>query len=157
MVPRFIEFMPMSEGALWAPGSFLPAAEIRRAIEASFPAHHLEPLPTPSGAGPARYYRLEADAPRVAEPGGERLLGVIAAISEGFCEGCNRVRLSAVGRLHACLGHDDGVDLRAPLRAGGEAAVVEAIRQAVAAKPERHAFTPLGCGGPVRHMVSIGG
>jgi cyclic pyranopterin phosphate synthase len=174
ILPRFIEFMPMSEGLLWAPGTFLPATDIRRLVEADFPGHRLVPLPKPHGAGPARYYRLEqrpgkadaADQPAANSPSNAALhggganqltLGLIAAVSEGFCADCNRVRLSATGRLHTCLAHDNGVDLRTPLRERGEAAVIDAIRQAVAAKPERHAFTPCGCGGPVRHMVSIGG
>ena len=83
-------------------------------------------------AGPARYYR-------VAETGGR--LGLITPLSHNFCDTCNRVRVTCTGQLYMCLGQDDQVDLRAPLRAdqtdaGLEAAVDQALRQ----KPRRHDF-----------------
>ena len=74
-----------------------------------------------------------------------------------FCDRCNRARLSATGALHACLAHDDAVDLRAPLRAGGEAAVVAAIRAAISRKRDGHDFQLVGLGGPRKAMVQIGG
>jgi cyclic pyranopterin phosphate synthase len=78
-------------------------------------------------------------------------------MTEHFCDSCNRVRLSATGALHACLAHDDAVDLRGPLRAGGGPAVMAAIRAAVAQKRDGHEFQLVGLGGPRKAMVQIGG
>jgi cyclic pyranopterin phosphate synthase len=150
MVPRFIEWMPMSDGELFAPGSFLPAAEVRRILGAAF-----GPLVPDDGAGlpgvgPARYLRAERDP--------SRRVGIISAVTEQFCDTCNRVRLSATGKLHACLARDEEVDLKALVaRGGGVEEVVERVRAALAVKPHGHAFTAQGCGGPRKHMVTIGG
>ncbi len=150
-VPRFIELMPMAGGQAWAPGALLSASEIRAAIAASFPGARVvaEPDSPVRGAGPARYHRLEGG------DGGR--FGIVSAMTEHFCDACNRVRLSATGALHACLAHDDAVDLRGPLRAGGEAAVVAAIRGALAEKRDGHTFQLVGLGGPRKAMVQIGG
>jgi cyclic pyranopterin phosphate synthase len=78
-------------------------------------------------------------------------------MTEHFCDTCNRVRLSATGALHACLAYDDAVDLRGPLRAGGEPAVIAAIRRAVSGKRDGHNFGLIGLGGPRKAMVQIGG
>jgi cyclic pyranopterin phosphate synthase len=78
-------------------------------------------------------------------------------MTEHFCDTCNRARLSASGALHACLAHDDAVDLRGPLRAGGEGAVVQAIRAAISRKRDGHEFQLVGIGGPRKSMVQIGG
>jgi cyclic pyranopterin phosphate synthase len=67
------------------------------------------------------------------------------------------VRVSASGALHACLGYDDAVDLRAVLRSQGESAVIAAIRRAVSDKRPAHSFGLLGIGGPRKSMISIGG
>ncbi len=82
--------------------------------------------------GPARYYT-------VAETG--RRLGFITPMTHNFCEGCNRVRLTCTGTLYLCLGQDDAADLRAVLRGGAsEAALDQAIRDAIARKPRGHDF-----------------
>jgi cyclic pyranopterin phosphate synthase len=87
-----------------------------------------------------------------------RRAGIISAVSEPFCETCNRVRLSATGTLHTCLALDDENDLRTPLRAGcDDEELLARVRQAVAAKKEGHGFTTCGTGGPRKHMVAIGG
>ena len=144
LVPRFIEWMPMSDGALYAPGQVMTAQEIREAV-----GEPLVPDEAPGAVtGPARYFR--------AGPG--RTIGIISAMSEHFCDTCIRVRLTSVGELHACLGYDDGTDLRRLLRGGGSDEQLEdAIRAAVGAKRQGHEFTPQGCGAPRKHMVSIGG
>jgi GTP 3',8-cyclase len=147
--PRFIEHMPMSSGQLYAPEAELPAAQIRAAIEASFGL--LVPAVEPRrDAGPARYWAVAAD------PG--RQVGIISAMTEHFCDDCNRLRLTATGALHACLGHDDAVDLRAVLRRGGDdTALVTAIAAAVVGKRAGHEFARAGAGGPQKHMIGIGG
>jgi cyclic pyranopterin phosphate synthase len=151
LVPRFIEFMPMSDGALFVPGEFFPAASIRARIAAAFGVLTPDEGVGLPGVGPARYWRA-ADGGRV---------GIIAAVSEPFCETCNRVRLSAVGRLHTCLAVDcdggDG-DLRGPLRAGcSDAELLDCVRAAVEQKRAGHNFTVCGGGAPRKHMVAIGG
>jgi cyclic pyranopterin phosphate synthase len=147
-VPRFIEHMPMSDGALYAPEAELPAAAIRRALEAA-----LGPL-VPADragrdAGPARYWR-------VAATGGE--VGIISAMTEHFCDDCNRLRLTATGALHACLGHDDAISLRDVIRGGGsDDDVVRAIAASVTGKRAGHTFERTGAGAPHKHMIGIGG
>ena len=147
MIPRFIEQMPMAGGQLYVPGQLLSAAEIRALVERS---HRGKLLPDGDarGAGPARYWRLD---------GTGHVVGIISAMTEHFCDTCNRVRLSASGALHTCLAYDDAVDLRAVLRAGGPDAVVTAIRQAVQGKRDGHVFQLVGIGGPRKAMVQIGG
>ena len=156
-VPRFIEHMPMSDGALYAPEAELPAAAIRRALEAALgplvPADRagggvLRAI-DPRDAGPARYWR-------VAATGGE--VGIISAMTEHFCDDCNRLRLTATGALHACLGHDDAISLRDVIRGGGsDDDVVRAIAASVTGKRAGHAFERTGAGAPHKHMIGIGG
>lgn len=103
--------------------------------------------------GPARYFR-------VLETGGR--LGVIAPLSRHFCETCNRVRLTSTGRLHLCLGREDGIDLRDALRSGdSEQAIKDSILKALSIKPQGHDFVAggtLSAGpGAVRAMSATGG
>jgi cyclic pyranopterin phosphate synthase len=152
VVPRFIEFMPMSEGALFAPGTFVPAADMRARLEAAFGPLLADDGGGVPGVGPARYLRVAAGA------WAGRRLGLISAVTEPFCETCNRVRLSATGMLHTCLALDDATDLRSPLRAGaGEDQLIDLMRAAVSAKKPGHSFTSCGGGAPRKHMVAIGG
>lgn len=159
-VPRFIELMPMADGALFYPGTFFAAAEIRAKLVREF-GELVEPTSPdgPPGVGPARHVGVHFE-------GKVRRVGLISAVSEPFCDTCNRVRLSATGQLHACLAYDDAIDLRGPLRAGIDAGrrgaalmdpLVRLARAGLAHKRPGHVFTPSGCGGPQKHMVSIGG
>jgi cyclic pyranopterin phosphate synthase len=156
LVPRFIEEMPMADGRAYLPGAHVTAADIRRRIGAGWPGTRVvaENPDAAQGAGPARYFRLVGD-----DSGGgpTRRFGIISPMTEHFCATCNRVRLSTVGALHACLAHDDAVDLRGPLHAGGPDAVVGAIRGALAGKRPGHTFQLIGLGGPRKAMVQIGG
>jgi cyclic pyranopterin phosphate synthase len=153
LVPRFIEQMPMAGGQTYVPGTLLSAAEIRALVAASVADGTVAPDDggEARGGGPARYFRLTAPG---APP---RRFGIISPMTEHFCTTCNRVRLSAVGALHACLAFDDAIDLRGPLRTQGEAAVVAAIAQAIAGKRDGHNFGLIGLGGPRKAMVQIGG
>jgi cyclic pyranopterin phosphate synthase len=161
VVPRFIEHMPMSDGALYAPEAELSAAQIRRLIEARLgplvAAHAAGPtgMTGAHGAsagrdpGPARYWRVAATGCEV---------GIISAMTEHFCDDCNRLRLTATGALHACLGHDDAISLRDVLRqGGGDDDVVRAIAAAVTGKRAGHVFDRSGAGAPQKHMIGIGG
>jgi cyclic pyranopterin phosphate synthase len=147
-VPRFIEHMPMSDGQLYATESELSAAAIRQALEAA-----LGPLVLADtdgrDPGPARYWRVAASGLEV---------GIISAMTEHFCDNCNRLRLTATGALHACLGHDDAVSLRDVIRGGGsDDDVVRAIAASVTGKRAGHNFERSGAGAPHKHMIGIGG
>ena len=139
---RFIEFMPfMGKGKR---NRFLvPVSEIMERIEA---LGKLEPS-LPNGAGPAKYYRLQ---------GAKGTIGFISPVTECFCEACNRLRLTADGKLRPCLFSDDEIDLRGPLRQGAAVEDIKRlIRQAVASKPEKHKLiTGVTC---ERFMSQIGG
>lgn len=144
-VPRFIEHMPMSDGALYSPERGLSAAAIRRMLEEALGP--LAPADADRDAGPARYWTI------VAQPA--RRVGIISAITEHFCDDCNRLRLTATGDLHACLGHDDATSLRDIVRGGGsDDDVIKAIAASVSGKRAGHAF---GEKPPSKHMIGIGG
>jgi cyclic pyranopterin phosphate synthase len=97
--------------------------------------------------GPARYWRVA---------GTDTRLGLISPLTANFCDGCNRVRLTTEGKLYACLGHDDQVDLKAALRGGGLPALDAAIDEALRIKPARHLFD-LATPAVARHMSVTGG
>jgi cyclic pyranopterin phosphate synthase len=103
-----------------------------------------------STGGPARYWRVGASPSR---------LGLISPLTANFCDGCNRVRLTTEGRLYACLGHDDQVDLKRALRGDGMAGLDAAIDEALAIKPARHDFRIAAGAAPAvgRHMSVTGG
>ena len=152
VVPRFIESMPMSDGALYTPGSFAAAATIRARIAATFGPLVDDDAAGIAGVGPARYQRVASG-----EHSGARV-GIISAVTEPFCATCNRVRLTATGQLHTCLALDDDTDLRTPLRGGAtDDELAQKVLLAVTAKKEGHTFTACGSGGPRKHMVAIGG
>jgi GTP 3',8-cyclase len=126
-VPRFIELMP------FGPGEPVPTAEAKRLLEAQ--GVRLWPDPT-RGWGPAHHMRGES-----AEGGRpcSGLVGFIGALTEGFCESCNRIRVGPDGALRACLGGRAEVPLGDLLRAGApEEALVRRIAEALAGKAERH-------------------
>ena len=123
-----IEVMPLGEIEGDRTDQFLPLSLARERLEERFT---LTPLPDRTG-GPARYVRIE-------ETGGR--LGFITPLTHNFCEGCNRVRLTCTGRLYLCLGQEDSADLRAPLRASrDDALVTRAVIDAIARKPKGHDF-----------------
>jgi len=110
----------------------------------------LEDLPDRTG-GPARYVRVK-------ETGGR--LGFITPLTHNFCEACNRVRLTCTGTLYMCLGQEDSVDLRAPLRAGATDDDLDALLDAaMLLKPKGHDFAADRLAVPAlkRHMSLTGG
>jgi cyclic pyranopterin phosphate synthase len=125
----FIEVMPMGEfGEAARLDQYWPLTDLRQRLAGRFT---LTDLPERSG-GPARYVRLEETGQKI---------GFITPLSHNFCESCNRVRLTCTGELFMCLGREDMADLRAPLRAqADDAALVAAIRAAIARKPKGHDF-----------------
>lgn len=169
-VPRFIELMPMAGGRLFVPGELLPAAEIRAAVAAAVGGELVADAGDGvAGLGPARYWRVAGG------PHAGRKLGVIAAMTENFCAGCNRLRISAGGQLHNCLARDDTGDLRSVLRLHGPPglsvpgaagpqsstsrhdALEARVRQILGHKQDGHGFMRDGRGGPDKAMIGIGG
>jgi cyclic pyranopterin phosphate synthase len=142
---RFIEVMPLTGVAGLAEEGVVSTAELIARIEAHFGP--LEPYGQ-DPADPARRYRI---------PGAPGKLGFISAVTDPFCSTCNRMRLTADGRLHLCLLRDDEVDLRAAIRAGASQAEVEQIvRHAVQLKPWGHGL-PDGVLPTLRGMSELGG
>jgi GTP 3',8-cyclase len=142
---RFIEFMPLDADHAWSPEAVLTGEEIRAAIHEAYP---LEPEPREPSAT-ARVYRF-AD--------GRGRIGFINPVSEPFCGDCNRIRLTADGRLRTCLFSLRETDLRGPLRAGASDGEIEAIvRDAVWRKELKHRVGDPGFVQPARTMSAIGG
>jgi cyclic pyranopterin phosphate synthase len=143
-----IETMPMGEIDQDRTDQYVSLAEVKTDLAAIW---ILNPVAHATG-GPARYYR-------VAETGG--LLGFITPLSQHFCATCNRVRVTCTGVLHACLGHEDAVDLRSRLRdhPHDDRPLIDAIRRGVAEKPERHDFRIAAGAAPAvaRPMSMTGG
>lgn len=122
---------------------FLPLTEVKAGLDAHF---SLIPATYKTG-GPARYWSIGGSSSK---------LGLISPLTSNFCEGCNRIRVSASGQLYMCLGHDDHVDLRAALRSDDPQAVDTAVDRALLIKPRAHDFhieTPA----TRRHMNVTGG
>ena len=143
-----IEVMPLGDVEGDRFDHYLPLDAVRRDLEARWT---LTPSVVRSG-GPARYVD-------VAQTGGQ--LGFITPLTGNFCEGCNRVRLTATGQLYMCLGGEGRVDLRAALRSDNrEAALNAAFARAMGEKQARHDFAISGPGGRptlARHMSVTGG
>ena len=141
---RFIELMP-TEGNLFLSDRFISADELLGRLEN---ADDLRPVDGPLGNGPARYFRY---------PGAPGTVGVITPLSHNYCDRCNRMRLTADGRLRTCLFGTHEVDLKTPLRDHGD--VVPAVESALAEKPERH-FLQLGTAsgsGGLSALSQVGG
>ena len=142
---RFIEFMPLDADHAWTEDQVLTGDEIRAAIDAVYP---LEPQPREPHAT-ARVYHF-AD--------GHGKVGFINPVSEPFCADCNRVRLTADGRLRTCLFSLNETDLRGPMRDGADDDELEQIiRDAVWLKELKHHVGEPGFIQPARSMSAIGG
>ncbi len=142
---RFIEFMPLDADHAWTPDSVLTGEEIRAAIDAVHPlvAQPREPSAT------AVTYRF-AD--------GDGRIGFINPVSEPFCADCNRIRLTAEGKLRTCLFSLNETDLRTPLRDGStDSELEQIIRDAVWRKELKHHVNEPGFVQPARTMSAIGG
>lgn len=154
---RFIEYMPVGAstgdaGPGWTTRDVVPSDGLRAHIAAQAHAEGLGTLVpvgegdalAPEGWGPARVWRL---------PGASGTIGFISAQSEHFCAGCNRLRLTADGRLRPCLFSDREADVRAALRRGTDADVRDILTWALATKPASRADRV----GTRRLMSQIGG
>jgi cyclic pyranopterin phosphate synthase len=146
---RFIEFMPLENGATWDPSRIVSGEQVRRRIERRWP---IEPDPDADPRAPATRYRFR-DA--------RGTLGFIDSVSRPFCSSCSRLRLTSDGKLRVCLYDDRETDLKGPLRAGApDEALEQLMVQAVRGKGrggaldllERREARPL-----LRTMHQIGG
>jgi cyclic pyranopterin phosphate synthase len=142
---RFIEFMPLDADRNWSPDQVLTGDELRAIIDA---VHPLEELPREPSAT-ARVFRFRD---------GKGEIGFINPVSEPFCSDCNRVRLTADGKLRTCLFSVNETDLREPLRTGAsDDDVAATIRDAVWRKELKHRVGEKGFRQPPRSMSAIGG
>jgi cyclic pyranopterin phosphate synthase len=142
---RFIEFMPLDGDRAWTPDAVLTGAEIRAIIER---VHPLEPLERERSATARRY--------RFRDGRGE--IGFINPVSEPFCADCNRIRLTADGKLRTCLFSMHETDLRGPIREGASDGELErVVRDAVWRKELKHRVNEPGFRPPPRTMSAIGG
>jgi cyclic pyranopterin phosphate synthase len=142
---RFIEFMPLDADRTWGPDRVLPNGELRDLIHATYP---LEPLGRETSGTSTRY--------RFAD--GQGTIGFISPVSQPFCSDCNRIRLTADGRLRTCLFSLNETDLRGPLRDGAADEELAAIvREAVWRKELKHHINEPGFIQPERSMSQIGG
>lgn len=152
---RFIEYMPIggncsSDSACgWGEADVISSEEVlaiinERAREEGLP--ELEPAldKRPLGYGPARYYKFS---------GAQGTVGFISPLSRHFCSECNRLRLTADGKIRPCLFSDEEYDVRAALQEGGEEAVRRVLLEALGAKPDEHHDKV----GTERNMSQIGG
>lgn len=143
---RFIEFMPVGSGSSWDRDRFVSATEIQERIAA---IGRLVEEPIAGHTGPARMYRLDKAVGRI---------GFITALSNHFCSSCNRLRLTADGKLRTCLFSDNETDLKTPLRDGCDDQSLERmITAAIASKPVRHRVFEPSFKKCSRGMSAIGG
>ena len=139
-----IEIMPMGQTDISRRKQYIPMTAAKEALAEQF---DLTPILNKDNlGGPARYSF-------VSETGGR--IGFISPLTNNFCAGCNRVRLTCTGRIYMCLGQDDHIDLRKTLRDGGS--VDAEIARAVNLKPEAHDFTITDTPSISRHMSVTGG
>jgi cyclic pyranopterin phosphate synthase len=152
---RFIEFMPIGAREMWSPEKYIPINEIKSIVErigALMPVKVRKSGPALNqilGSGPARYFCFE---------GAPGVIGFINAVSHQFCSECNRIRLTADGKLRPCLFSETEIDLKTPIRSGASDSEIERlVRLSIEVKPEKH---DIGCrdgSAFMRPMSRIGG
>ena len=142
---RFIEFMPIGSRDLWTDERYISTDELRKSVEMIgplIPVQHRK-------FGPARYYRFE---------GAQGVLGFISALTHHFCADCNRLRLTADGKLRPCLFSDTEIDLKQALRKqSSDSEIEQLIRLSIAVKPEGHNIDRRKDFSSLNPMSKIGG
>ena len=148
---RFIEYMPLDADHAWERAKVVPMARVLKQISAAYPL-----VAGTHGVEPAATYRFADGAPGA--------IGVIASVTEPFCDHCDRVRLTAEGQFRTCLFALDETDLRSLLRADGgldatdlDDRLADAITRAVGAKWAGHRIGQVDFVRPGRSMSQIGG
>lgn len=145
---RYIEVMPFSEAYEFTWDNLVSAAQMREMLLEEF---DIEPVREGiKGNGPAKYWRI---------PGAKGTVGFISAVTECFCGDCNRIRLSADGKINPCLGHVNEVDLKPVLRdpAASREALASLMADAILKKPREHNFDDADSDFKLRVMHGIGG
>lgn len=123
---RFIEFMPSGPEGLWGPEKYISTDEMQEIIQRIAP---LSPVRVRKN-GPSKYYRLE---------GAKGVVGFISALTHHFCSECNRLRLTAEGKLRPCLFSETEIDLRSSLRSGtADEEIERLLRLSIEIKPKEH-------------------
>jgi len=148
LVPRFIELMPLGEGAKLGEGAVVPVAEMKASLADRLSSNSLGPN---LQRGPASYVAARHDP--------SRKVGFIGAVTENFCHRCNRVRVTAKGEIRACLASPHGLSLRALMRDGlDDGALFAAVQESLFGKGHGHDFYARG---ETRHhhvhMSHVGG
>jgi cyclic pyranopterin phosphate synthase len=138
---RFIELMPIGHASHWFKKRYISTDKVLDKLP------HLIRNEKNTGGGPAVYYRL---------PGAMGTIGLIGALSHNFCDRCNRVRLTADGRIKPCLHSDLEVDLKPALREG-RGDLAHELARAISLKPESHSMGQAGSMNGNRDMYQIGG
>lgn len=137
---RFIELMPIGQAGHWAKKHFISNSEILNRVKGLNAAESNDP------SSPAKYYRL---------PGAKGKIGLINPISHAFCGNCNRIRLTADGKLKPCLHTEEEIDIKEVLKKGGS--IQNIVKNAILQKPNQH---NLNCHNNIpveRDMYRIGG
>jgi cyclic pyranopterin phosphate synthase len=138
--------MPVHENLELSRDAYVSSDEILERIAAT---GTLEPSGGPRGNGPAKYFAF---------PESPGAVGVISPLSHEYCERCNRVRLTADGRLRLCLFGDHAIDLRTPLREGaGRQTIAQLFASGMLIKPERHHLRLGETASQMRAFSEIGG
>jgi cyclic pyranopterin phosphate synthase len=142
---RFIEFMPLDEQQRWRRDAVVPSREILARIDEVFPL-----LPIDHGPEPATMWRFR--------DGARGAIGVIASVTEPFCDSCNRIRITADGQFRTCLFAMEETDLRGMVRNGSsDLEIAGEIQNAVARKWAGHKINDANFVRPARSMSLIGG
>lgn len=141
---RFIEYMPTLKDEGWGAQS-MPGSEILARIAERYP---LLPMVSSEMAGPARNFKIE---------GAAGAIGIITPVSGHFCESCNRIRVTAAGKVRGCLFSDGGVDLKPLLLDADPDLLQQTIRRIVSQKPGRHHIAEEGAESATVNMSRIGG
>jgi cyclic pyranopterin phosphate synthase len=143
---RFIEYMPVGSSNGWEKEKYVSFEEMLKKIETFLP---LVPVERSGECGPAKLYRF---------PKGKGEVGFISPLSQHFCNTCNRLRVTADGKLRTCLFSDEEIDLKSVLRKGGDEQELKSLFDlAIHHKPERHNLIDPVFKKCSRHMVTIGG
>lgn len=143
---RFIEFMPVGDLLFWEPQRMMNSDEIRMVLQNDY---ELTPQKAIEGNGPARYYKIS---------GGAGSIGFISPMSHQFCSECNRIRLTADGKLRGCLYEKQEVDLKEALeREASDEELRELFWRAIKSKPARHNMDSGWGQQNLRKMYQIGG
>ena len=141
---RFIEYMPTLNDEGWGARS-MPGSEILARIAKRYP---LLPMVSSEMAGPARNFKIE---------GAAGAIGIITPVSGHFCESCNRIRVTAAGKVRGCLFSDEGVDLKPLLQSSDPDLLQQTLRRIVSQKPGRHHIAEEGAENATVNMSRIGG